>query len=135
MNPPVLCEGLSKRFRTLRAVDDLNLQIPEGSIYALIGSNGAGKTTLLKMLVNIFKPTTGRAVVLGVDSRRLRTREFSMIGYVSENQDLPEWMTVEYLLGYLQPFYPAWDRRLQDTLVRELELPMARKVGHLSRGM
>lgn len=135
MTPPIICEGLSKRFQKVVALDQLHLEVPQGSIYALIGPNGAGKTTLIKTLVNILKPNSGRAALLGIDSRRLSPREFSQIGYVSENQELPEWMTVRYLLAYLKPFYPTWDDALAEELVRELELPQERKLAHLSRGM
>lgn len=135
MSSPIICEGLSKQFRRVLAVDSLELEIPQGSIYALVGPNGAGKTTLIKMLVNVLKPTSGRACVLGVDSRRLSPREFAVIGYVSENQELPEWMTVERLLTFLRPFYPTWDDALAEELIRELDLPKKRKLGQLSRGM
>jgi ABC-2 type transport system ATP-binding protein len=73
--------------------------------------------------------------VLGVDSRRLSPREFARIGYVSENQEMPEWMTVDYFLRYLRPFYPTWDDALAEDLVRQFELPCDRKLRHLSRGM
>ena len=77
------------------------------------GPNGAGKTTTIKILMNLVQPTTGRAEVLGRDSRHLRPVDFTRIGYVSENQEMPDWMTVDQLLAYLQPFYPNWDRRWQ----------------------
>lgn len=134
MSSPIVCRGLTKRFRRVVAVEHLDLNIPEGSIYALVGPNGAGKTTLLKMLVNILRPTSGEAMVLGIDSRRLSAREFASLGYVSENQELPEWMTVQDLLGYLKPFYPTWDDGLADELVGELDLPKNRKLRQLSRG-
>ena len=85
--------------------------MPEGSAYALIGANGAGKTTTIKMLMNIIEPTRGSATVLGVDSRSISPRELAQIGYVSENQDMPERLTVAEYLAYLRPFYPTWDRR------------------------
>ncbi len=72
---------------------------PEGSIYALIGPNGAGKTTLIKTLVNILRPSSGSASILGIDSRKLSPKEFAQLGYVSENQEMPEWMTVGYLFA------------------------------------
>jgi ABC-2 type transport system ATP-binding protein len=134
MSSPILCNGLTKRFRRIVAVRDLDMEIPEGSIYALIGPNGAGKTTLIKMLVNILGPTSGHAMVLGIDSRRLAAREFASLGYVSENQELPEWMTVQDLLEYLKPFYPTWDDALAEELIGELELPRNRKLRQLSRG-
>jgi ABC-2 type transport system ATP-binding protein len=126
---------LSKKFRRVLAVDRLNLDVPDGAIYALVGTNGAGKTTTIKTVMNILRPSGGRAEVLGVDSRRISPREFEQIGYVSENQEMPEWMTVKYLLGYLKPFYPQWDDALAAELVREFDLPLDRKLRHLSRGM
>jgi ABC-2 type transport system ATP-binding protein len=135
MNEPIRCAELSKKFRRVLAVDRLNLDVPDGAIYALVGTNGAGKTTTIKTVMNILRPSGGRAEVLGVDSRRISPREFEQIGYVSENQEMPEWMTVKYLLGYLKPFYPQWDDALAAELVREFDLPLDRKLRHLSRGM
>src|ERR1700730_11412751 len=105
MNYAIRTENLTKRFGNLAAIDSLDLQVPDGAIYALVGPNGAGKTTTLKVLVNIFRATRGRAEVLGTESTRLLPREFEQIGYVSENQEMPGWMTVKYFLGYLKPFY------------------------------
>jgi len=135
MSSPISTDNLSKAFRRTEAVNALNLEVPEGSIYALIGPNGAGKTTTIKLLMNILRATAGSAEVLGVDSRRLSTPEFARIGYVSENQEMPEWMTVDYFLSYLRPFYPTWDDALAEDLVRQFELPRDRKLRHLSRGM
>lgn len=135
MRFPIHCEHLAKRFRSVPAVDDLTLDVPEGSIYALVGPNGAGKTTLIKMLMNILQPSAGKAEVLGVPSRHLSPGEMTTIGYVSENQDLPEWMTIEYFLSYLKPFYPSWDDTLAQEMVRQFDLPANRKLRHLSRGM
>jgi ABC-2 type transport system ATP-binding protein len=126
---------LTKRFRRTLALDRLNLDVPEGSVYALIGANGAGKTTAIKILMNIHQPSSGGAETLGVDSRSLSPLQFQQIGYVSENQELPEWMTVEYFLAYLKPFYPAWDDARAGELLRQFELPRDRKLKHLSRGM
>jgi ABC-2 type transport system ATP-binding protein len=128
-------ENLVKKFRRVEAVNGLNLDVPEGAVYALVGPNGAGKTTAIKILMNIFRPTSGRAEVLGVEAARIAGRAFTSIGYVSENQELPEWMRVGALLEYLRPFYPSWDRALEDELIRQFDLPRDRKLGDLSRGM
>lgn len=127
--------GLSRRFWRSEAVHDLNLAVPTGSVFALIGPNGAGKTTLIKMLLDLLRPTAGQARVLGVDSRRLGERERARIGYVSENQQLPLWMTVRGFLDYCRPFYPTWDTALEARLLAQFELPEERKLKHLSRGM
>ena len=128
-------QSLSKRFRRTVVLDGLNLDVPPGSIYGLLGPNGAGKTTTIKVLMNIFGPSGGRSEVLEKDSRRLGTADFMRIGYVSENQEMPEWMTVGYFLDYLSGFYPAWDRALAAELARTFQLPLDRKLRRLSRGM
>ena len=126
---------LSRRYGRAEALHGLNLNVPAGSIFALVGPNGAGKTTTIKILMNLIAPTGGSARVLGVDSLKLSPRERARIGYVSENQRLPEWMTVQQLLDYCRPFYPTWDRSLEASLLQQFQLPPDRKIAHLSRGM
>jgi ABC-2 type transport system ATP-binding protein len=128
-------EGLSKTFRRHDAVQHVNLSVPNGAVYALVGENGAGKTTTLRMLVNILTPDRGSAHVLGVDSRRLARREFLQLGYVSENQTLPDRLTVAQYFRYLRSLYPNWDRRLEAELLLRFALPDARPLGKLSHGM
>jgi ABC-2 type transport system ATP-binding protein len=135
MSSPIRTQGLSKRFRRTLVLDGLDLDVPEGSIYGLVGPNGVGKTTTIKVLMNIFPPSGGRCQVLGADSRSLQPRHFAQIGYVSENQELPEWMTVGYFLEYLSHFYATWDGALAASLLRQFQLPLDRKLRHLSRGM
>jgi ABC-2 type transport system ATP-binding protein len=135
MSDMIRTENLSKKFRSTAAVNDVNLAVPEGAIYALVGGNGAGKTTLIKVLMNIFRPTSGAARVMGIDCRHLVGEHFQHIGYVSENQEMPEWMTVETMLDYVRPFYPQWDRALERQLAAQFDLPPKRKLKHLSRGM
>ncbi|WP_414659969.1 ABC transporter ATP-binding protein [Horticoccus sp. 23ND18S-11] len=128
-------QALTRRFGKMEAVHDLTLHVPEGSVFALLGSNGAGKTTTLKLLMNLLAPTAGSARVLGVDSRRFGEREFAQIGYVSENQQQPLWMTVRQFLDFCRPLYPTWDRALEASLLRQFALPESRKLSQLSRGM
>jgi ABC-2 type transport system ATP-binding protein len=125
---------LSRRFRRLEAVEALNLQVPAGSVFGLVGPNGAGKTTTIKLLMNLVRPTRGSAVVLGTNSRRLAPRDLQRIGYVSENQRLPGWMTPARLLAYCRPFYPAWDEALCRKLQADLNLPSNTRLRTLSRG-
>jgi len=135
MSSAIRTENLSKKFSRVEALNGLDLEVAEGSIYALVGPNGAGKTTAIKVLMNIFGPGGGRAEVLGMDSTKLRGKAFTQIGYVSENQQMPEWMRVDYFFNYLRPFYPNWDRELETALIKQFDLPLDRKLRHLSRGM
>jgi ABC-2 type transport system ATP-binding protein len=129
------CEQLTRTFGHTLALKDVSFSVPEGSIFALLGPNGAGKTTTLKILLNLLQPSSGRASVLGVNSIALTKGHFRRIGYVTEDQLYPEWMTVRQLLDYYRPFYPQWDaalmKRLQDIFV----LPADQPLRQLSRGM
>jgi ABC-2 type transport system ATP-binding protein len=126
---------LQKSYGRFDALRGLTLSVPEGSAFALIGPNGAGKTTTIKVLMNILSPSAGSATVLGVDSREISPREIAQIGYVSENQDMPGRMTVAQYLKYLRPFYPNWDRSLEQTLLGQFRLPLERRIRDLSHGM
>jgi ABC-2 type transport system ATP-binding protein len=132
---PIEIRQLTRRYGRLEAVHELSLDVPAGSVCALLGPNGAGKTTTLKVLLNLLPPTRGEARMLGVDSRQLSPRELQQIGYVSESQQQPDWMTVRQFLDYCRPFYPTWDPALEKTLLARFELPPERKLKHLSRGM
>ena len=135
MSNAIQTEGLVKKFRRVDALKGLTLSVPQSAVYALVGPNGAGKTTTIKILMNIISATAGRAEVLGIDFSQIRGRLLEPIGYVSENQQMPEWMTVGALLNYLRPFYPTWDASLEAELVKQFDLPRGRKLRQLSRGM
>ena len=128
-------EGLSKSFGRFDAVRDLTMSAPEGSAFALVGANGAGKTTTIKTLMNIIEPDCGHVRVMGVESRRLGAADYARIGYVSENQELPERLTVAQFVAYLRPFYPTWDAELERTLLGQAQLPPDRTIRNLSHGM
>jgi ABC-2 type transport system ATP-binding protein len=125
---------LTRRFGRTEAVQALTLQVPTGSVFALLGPNGAGKTTTLKLLMNLLRPTGGTATVLGIDTRRLEARHFERIGYVSENQRLPDWLTPRELFDYCRRFYPTWDDELQRRLESDLALSSNARLRTLSRG-
>jgi len=129
--PAILTSGLARSYGKTPALLPTSLAVPQGSIFALLGHNGAGKTTLIKLLVNMLRPTSGEASVLGRPSVDVRGDDFLNIGYVSENQELPGWMTARSFLDYQSGFYPQWD---DAALVRRFDLPLDRKLKNLSRG-
>lgn len=135
MTTAIRIQSLSRQFGRTLALDRVNLSVPEGAVYALVGANGAGKTTLIKILMNILRPTSGTAQALGLESQKVTGRIFERIGYVSENQELPDWMTAGDMLAYYRKFYPGWDRSLEQQLVRQFDLPLNRKLKQLSRGV
>jgi ABC-2 type transport system ATP-binding protein len=135
MEHAVVTAGLTCRYGATEAVTDLSMRVETGTIFALLGPNGAGKTSTLRMLMNIIRPAAGTATVLGLASTRLGPRELGSIGYVSENQRIPRWMTVDQLLAFCRPLYPRWDTALCDRLIDEFELPRSVRIGRMSRGM
>ena len=135
MNPVIEIQEMSCRFRKVQAVRNLTLAVPAGSIYAFLGTNGAGKTTTIKTLLNLIKPNAGSARVLGVDSTLIGPRELAQIGYVSENQELPERLTVKQLIAYCRSLYPTWDESLCRRLTEKFALPADRPMKGFSRGM
>ena len=125
---------LTKRFLHHAAVDRIDLAVPRGSAFALIGRNGAGKSTLLQMLLNLTRPTRGDVRVFGKAPSRLSESERARIGYVADGQDLPLWMTVGEFLRFLKPLYRTWDDAFCQRLLAIFDLPLGRKLRHLSRG-
>jgi ABC-2 type transport system ATP-binding protein len=124
---------VAKRFGRFDAIEELDLQVPQGSVFALIGPNGAGKTTTIRLLMNILRPDRGEIRVLGLPS--LAPRDFERIGYVSESQKLPDGLTLAQYFEYLRALYPAWDRLLEKSLCEQFELPPSHRIRHLSHGM
>jgi ABC-2 type transport system ATP-binding protein len=135
MNAILQTIELSKRFGKTVVLDQVNMSVPEGSIYGLLGPNGAGKSTTLQILLNLQQPSSGRGEVFGHDSRQISPQDFTQIGYVGEHQEMPDWMTVGSFMAYLRPFYPKWDPSRAEQLLRQFDLPLERKLRHLSRGM
>jgi ABC-2 type transport system ATP-binding protein len=84
--------GASKRFGSRKALDDVDLEIPQGSSLGLLGPNGAGKTTALKLLLGMVRPSAGRVRVHGLDPTDPASRE--RLGYLPERLALPGRMTV-----------------------------------------
>ena len=118
-------------------LNDLSLEVPTGTVCSLLGPNGAGKTSLIKTLVNIHPITAGTATILGVISPKLAPADFERIGYVSESQELPLWMTVGHFLSFCRSLYTKWDTDWEDSMLREMDLvsQLHTPLKDLSRGM
>ena len=126
--------GLTKRFGVLRAVNDLDWEIPTGSLCALLGPNGSGKTTLMQLLLGLLKPDSGHAQVLGDSSAKLAADAFQKIGYVAEGQEYPGWMTGESLFRWCRSVYANWDDDFCSQIVRDFEIPLRTRLDRCSRG-
>ena len=132
--PIVDVTNVTYRYGTRVVLRDLDLQVPQGALYALVGPNGCGKTTLLQLLMGLRRPAQGRVALFGTERSALSLRERSTIGYVAEGQRLPAWMRLKQLEEYLAPLYPTWDLSLAAHLRDRLTLDGRQRIETLSRG-
>jgi ABC-2 type transport system ATP-binding protein len=138
--PIIRTEHLSRSFSTVRAVDDLSLEVPAGIVFGFLGANGAGKTTTIHLLLGLLEPTHGQVSVLGFDTRTQAHEIRARIGALLEFAGLYERMTAEDNLDFYGRIYhmPAAERRTRiKELLTHLDLWDRRKdqVGKWSRGM
>ncbi len=132
--PAVLTRGLTKVFKGLAVLQDLNLEIPRGSVFALLGPNGAGKTTTIKLLMNLLQPTAGEMLVLGLDPITRGVAVRSRVGYQPEIGQMPEYARVGELLELCRALYPTWNTCKVESYRREFGLDPRAVVKHLSKG-
>lgn len=126
---------LSRWFGDKTALDGVSFGASAGQVYGLMGSNGAGKTTLLKHLLGLLRAETGSVRVFGLDPVREPAGVLSRVGYLSEERELPEWMSVDELMRYTQAFHPTWDASYARELLETFALDPAKKIKELSKGM
>lgn len=134
VGPVVQINDLSRRFGRTLALDAVSLDVPRGVVFGLVGENGAGKTTLIKHILGLLKARTGTVRVFGLDPVREPVAVLARVGYLSEDRDLPEWLRIDELLRYLQPFYPTWDDDFAEELRRQFDLDPTARIKTLSQG-
>jgi ABC-2 type transport system ATP-binding protein len=134
MTEPVRAEGLGKRYGGAWALRDCSLEIPAGSVTALVGPNGAGKTTFLQLVVGLSRPSAGVVSVFGADPAADPERVLRRLGFVAQEHPLYSGFSVADTLKLGQKLNPGWDDELAHRRIEELGLPSKRKVGKLSGG-
>ncbi|HEX7154106.1 MAG TPA: ABC transporter ATP-binding protein [Thermoanaerobaculia bacterium] len=131
----VATHGLSMRYRKQAALDAVDLRVPEGAVYVLIGANGAGKSSVMKALLNLERPHEGRAEVFGLDTVADGPRVRAQVGYMPESHEHDyKWLTCERLIQHVAVHYPAWDHAYAAQLVEIFGVRPERKIGTLSKG-
>jgi ABC-2 type transport system ATP-binding protein len=125
---------LTRYYGNRKVVDGLNLRVPRGSVYGLLGRNGAGKSTTLKMITGMVRPDFGRVELLGEDVTTLSPRTRSRIAYLAEGHPLYSWMTVGQAVAFTISFYPDADRQWVERILDHFELSAKTRIGRLSKG-
>jgi ABC-2 type transport system ATP-binding protein len=120
--PAISVANLSRRFGSFQAVDGLTFDVKEGEIFGFLGSNGAGKSTTIRMLCGLLKPTSGRAVVGGIDVGRDPEGVKRRIGYMSQRFSLYEQLTVDQNIRFFGGMYGLQSKRLDARRAFVLEM-------------
>lgn len=136
----VKTEGLTKNYKSFRAVDHLSFEVRPGEIYGLLGPNGAGKTTTLRMLATLLEPTQGTATVAGFDIRRQPLEVRRSLGIVNGGMQVYERLTGREVLEFFAGFYGITGKTFRERLdwvvdLLEMEGVVDKLVKEMSTGM
>lgn len=125
---------MRRRFGRVKALDGLSLEVPDGSIYGLLGRNGAGKSTTIRILIGLLRADSGSLELFGQTVHQVSVQLKQRIGYVSQEQTFYPWMNAVQLGAFVSSFYPRWDQAEYQALLRTLDVPPDRRAGELSGG-
>lgn len=128
-------ENLVKYFDGRCVLDGINLSVPKGCIYGLLGRNGSGKTTIIRILQGLEPPTRGRTFMSGVESTQLSAKLRGHIGYVAEGHNLIQNYRVDRLIKLCKDLSLKWNNEFFDHLMETFRLPTERRIKELSMGM
>src|SRR5437588_2648469 len=127
-------QGLGKRYGKKWALRDCTLNVPTGSVAALVGPNGAGKTTLLHLAVGLTDPTAGSVRILDRSARTEPQFVLPRIGFVAQEHPLYRRFRIDEMLKTAAKLNAIWDAELARGRLARLQIPLDQKVGTLSGG-
>lgn len=126
--------GITKRFGSYTALDDISLTVEDGVVYGLVGYNGAGKTTLLKIVAGVYKPDAGTVHIDGVPIHDDRISHDSLFIVADEPYFLPQ-ATPETMRSFYRGYYPNWSDEVYERMLALFGLDPVAKVAGFSKGM
>jgi ABC-2 type transport system ATP-binding protein len=133
--PAIETHGLSKTYGSgVRALADLDLSVGRGEVFGYLGPNGAGKSTTIRLLVDLIRPSAGRATILGLDTREASVEARRQVGYVPGDLRLSDRLTGQEQLDSLARLRGGADARLRAELVERFGCVLDRPIRELSRG-
>jgi ABC-2 type transport system ATP-binding protein len=134
MSAVITASGLSKRYKSSQALDNVNFQIAPGRIVGLIGPNGAGKTTALKAILGLTD-FTGDLNVLGFDPRKQRDKLMGEVCFIADVAVLPRWIRVHEAVDFVANVHPRFDRKKCEAFLARTKLQPNQRVRQMSKGM
>jgi len=134
MDDAIRTHRLTKCYGGQKVVNQLDLRVPCGSVYGLLGRNGAGKSTTLKMITGMVQPDFGRVELLGKDLTELPPEARARIAYLAEGHPLYTWMTIKQAVAFTLSFYPGANRAFVEQILDHFALSPKAKISRLSKG-
>ena len=134
MTAVIRIDSLTKKYGIHRGITELDLEVQEGEIFGFLGPNGAGKTTTMRVLLDLIRPTSGRAEVFGIDTRADPVAIHRRVGYLPGEFDLYDRLTGADTLAYFGNLRGGVDRAYVAELVERLDLDPSRRFKEYSKG-
>ena len=127
----LVCEGLSKDYGKLRALDRVDLRLEEGKIVGLLGPNGSGKTTWIKLAARLLVPSEGNVTICGeVPSEKTK----AIVSYLPDRNFLPEYMNGEELVAMYKDFFADFDENRAYEMLGSLDIDLKMPLRKMSKG-
>ena len=130
----IALEKLTKSYGTNRGIIDVDLAVEEGEIFGFLGPNGAGKTTTIRTMLDLIRPTSGRALVFGIESSADPVAIHRRVGYIPGEFNLYDRLTGKQTLEYFANLRGGVDRAYQASLIERFELDPSRRFREYSKG-
>lgn len=128
-------DNIHRAFRRgIDVLDGVSFTIEPGEVVGLLGKNGAGKTTLMRIAMGMLEAQKGSVKILGMDPRKKPLEVKSRVGYVSEEQILPEFLKVDDIIRLHRGLFPTWDHELERELMGRFSVPGNARIKTLSKG-
>ena len=125
------CKGLSKRFGSVQALDNVDLTVEPGRVIGLLGPNGSGKTTLIKLANGLLTPTAGELLIAG---EKPGPATKALVSYLPDKPYLAEWMSAKQLMDFFADFYKDFDRDLAMEMLLRLNIGPEQRIKQMSKG-
>ncbi len=127
----LVCDGLSKSYGNVKALDRVDLTLEEGKIVGLLGPNGSGKTTLIKLASRLLVPSEGSVRICGETPSEITK---AMVSYLPDRNYLPEYMNSEELVGMYKDFFADFDEQRAYQMLDSLNIDLKMPLRKMSKG-
>ncbi|MGN7400276.1 ABC transporter ATP-binding protein [Cytobacillus praedii] len=134
MNKILEITNLSKNYKDF-SLKGINISLEKGYIMGFIGPNGSGKSTTIKLIMNLIKKDSGRINIFGLDNEENNLSIKERVGFVYDENHFYEELSVKEMKDVVSPFYTRWDEKIFKRYVKDFQLPLEKKIKHLSKGM